>query len=112
MLEDRDRKVLFEIERQLLIEDPELARAFGDPSPPIPPHQHGPQHHHGVVTTTIAGLMLCAVLLSGPHRLSDTEIAARTTAGLPRVARKSPGPAAIPVPRRPSPHPTDPRRYL
>ncbi|MBW0101807.1 DUF3040 domain-containing protein [Pseudonocardia sp. KRD291] len=98
MLDDRERKLLFEIERRLLIDDPELVGSFGS----APPHRL-PAHHHGAVFGKVAGLTLCAVLWIGPRPLTDAEVVTRTAAGPPRVTPTSTGVTAIPVQRRPLP---------
>ncbi|MHA6783234.1 DUF3040 domain-containing protein [Pseudonocardia saturnea] len=90
MLDDRERKLLFEIERRLLIEDPELVRSFGPA-----PHRRPPEHGRGTdMTTTVAGLTLCVVLLIGPRVLTEAEIATRSSDGPPRfrVAMPAAGP--------------------
>ena len=100
MLDDRERKLLFEIEHRLLIEDPELVGSF-ESAPSHTPHAH---HHHGAVATKIAGLTLCAVLWIGPRPLTDAEVSTRGTAGPPRRTPTLSGATAIP--RRPLPHET------
>lgn len=102
MLDDRERKLLFEIEHRLLIEDPELVGSFASVSPHRP-HTH---HHHGAVITKVAGLTLCAVLWIGPRPLTDAEVTTRATVGPPRVPPTSAGRTPIPGPRRPLPHET------
>lgn len=85
MLDDRERQLLFEIERRLLIEDPELVRSFGAARQRRPA-----EHGQGIdMITTVAGLTLCVVLLMGPRLLTGAEIAARRSAGPPRVAAES-----------------------
>lgn len=101
MLDDRERKLLFEIEHRLLIEDPELVGSFGAAPPHQPPH-----HLRGAVITKVAGLTLCAVLWIGPRALTDVEVTTRATAGPPRVTPNSSGVTAIPAPRRPQPDET------
>lgn len=84
MLNDSERKLLFEIERRLLIEDPKLVRSFG-----AAPHPRPPDHHRATdMITTVAGLTLCVALMIGPRRLTAAEIATRRSAGPPRVATK------------------------
>jgi len=71
MLDDRERELLFEIERRLLIEDPELVRSFG-----AAPHRRPPDHHRGTdMITNVARLTLCVVLWIGPRPLTDAEVA-------------------------------------
>ncbi|WP_300014401.1 DUF3040 domain-containing protein [Pseudonocardia sp.] len=85
MLEDRERQLLFEIERRLLIEDPELVRSFGAPR-----QRRHAEHGQGLgMITTVAGLTLCVVLLMGPRVLTEAEIAARRSAGPPRAAAET-----------------------
>ncbi|MDN5914499.1 MAG: DUF3040 domain-containing protein, partial [Pseudonocardia sp.] len=80
MLDDRERELLFGIERRLLVEDPELARTFGAPPTPAPR-----AHPYGAVLGRVAGLTLRAVLLRGPRPLSAAEVTTRQAAGPPRV---------------------------
>ncbi|MHA6797679.1 DUF3040 domain-containing protein (plasmid) [Pseudonocardia bannensis] len=85
MLDDRDRELLFEIERRLLIEDPKRVRSFE-----AAPHGRPPDHHPGTdMITTVAGLTLCVVLLIGPRPLTDAEIATRRSAAPPRAAAEA-----------------------
>lgn len=82
MLDDRERGLLFEIERRLLAEDPGFVRSFGPAPPPAgpapPPAGPGPTvAGHGRETDVIAalaGLTLCLVLLRGPRCLSPAEV--------------------------------------
>lgn len=100
MLDDRERKLLFEIEHRLLIEEPELAGAFGATPHRPPAHRHRP----GAVAGRVAGLTLRAVLWIGPHPLSDAEVTTRTTAGPARVRPTAPpAPGDAPRGRRPVP---------
>jgi hypothetical protein len=80
VLNDRERELLFEIERGLLVEDPEPVRSFGAV------RQHRPaDHRRGTdVITMVAGLMLCVLLWIGPRPLTDAEIATRGST--PRAA--------------------------
>ncbi|MDN5859196.1 MAG: DUF3040 domain-containing protein [Pseudonocardia sp.] len=87
MLVDRERELLVEIERGLLVEDPGLARSSGAARRRCPA-----ERGRGTDTVaTVAGLALCAVLWMGPSRLTAAEIAGRRSAGEPRTARRSPG---------------------
>lgn len=85
MLDDRELELLFEIERRLLIEDPQLVRSFGAAR-----HHRPAQHNRGIdVITTVAGLTLCIVLLMGPRALTEAEIATRRSAVPPRTAAET-----------------------
>lgn len=85
MLDNRERQLLFEIERRLLIDDPELVRSFGAAPQPRPA-----EHGQGIdMITTVAGLTLCVVLLMGPRLLTEAEIATRRSAVPPRVAAET-----------------------
>lgn len=76
VLDDRERKSLIEIERRLLSEDPDLARLFWPA-----PTGRAPEKRGGAVITRVAVWTLWVVLLTGPHPLTETEIATRMTAG-------------------------------
>lgn len=89
MLNDRERKLLVEIEHQLMIESPALVRSFAAPRHPGPPRHH----HRGRMITAIAGLTLCVVLLIGPDPLTAAQIARRHSAA-PRWVRGGGEPAA------------------
>jgi len=79
VLDNRERQLLFEIERRLLIDDPELVRSFG-----AAPQRRTADHGQGIdMITTVAGLTLCVVLLMGPRLLTEPEIATRRSAGPP-----------------------------
>lgn len=85
MLDDRERELLFEIERRLLIEDPELVRSFGAAR-----HRRPVDHGRGMeMITAVAGLTLCVVLLMGPRLLTEAEIATHRSAGPPLVAAEA-----------------------
>jgi hypothetical protein len=73
VLDDHEQELLFEIERRLLIEDPDLVRSFGAVLA-LRPRDH---HRDSVLITKIVGLALCVVLLIGPRSLTDAEIAIR-----------------------------------
>lgn len=69
MLADRERRLLFEIERRLLVEDPNFVRSFG-----AAPQAEPRKHHRGTdLIATIAAMMLCVVLLIGPRELRASE---------------------------------------
>lgn len=81
MLSDRERRALLEVERQFLAEDPDLARSL---------RRRPPEHGRAIdMGTTVAGLTLCVVLLMGPRRLTEPEIATRRSAAPPRVATEA-----------------------
>ncbi|MGD9525389.1 MAG: DUF3040 domain-containing protein [Pseudonocardia sp.] len=85
MLDDRERDVLVEIERRLLIEYPELARSFDA----VRRHR-APDHRRGArVLTTVAGLTLWVALWRGPRPLTDTEVAIRGAAAPSRRAAEA-----------------------
>ena len=81
MLGDRERRALLEVQRSFLAEDPDFARSLRRR-----PREHGRGADMG---TTVAGLTLCVVLLMGPHRLTEPEIATRRSAARPRVATEA-----------------------
>lgn len=85
MLDDRERKLLDEIERRLLIEAPELLGSFGAAR-----HHRPPDHRRATdMITTVAGLTLCVALMIGPRPLTAAEMATRRFAGPPRVATEA-----------------------
>lgn len=80
MLDDRERGLLFEIERRLLAEDPGFVRSFGPAPPPAGPMPTAAGHGRETdVIAALAGLTLCLVLLRGPRCLSHAEVTRRLT---------------------------------
>lgn len=82
MLDDRERELLFGIERRILIEDPALVRRFGAAARPgAADHRRGTE-----MISRAAGLTLCAAVWRGPRALSAAEVATRGAAGPRRAA--------------------------
>ena len=101
MLDDRERGLLAEIERGLLLDAPELTRAFeafaSDPvwcdavsleTVPVArttPVVRARRRRRDRAGTAVAGLVLGTVLLAGPRALTGSEVARRAAARPPRV---------------------------
>jgi hypothetical protein len=88
MLGHREREVLFHLERQLQLEEPELHRAFS-----VGLTHHDPPGHRrrGRLPTRLAGFALCCALLTGPRAWTKAEIRARGSRPDPRLATRTPG---------------------
>lgn len=82
MLDDRELEILFEIERRLLIEYPELVQSIEA----APQHRPPDPHRRTDMITTVTGLTLCLVLWIGPRPLTHAEIATRLAATPPPAA--------------------------
>lgn len=97
MLDEHERELLFDIERRLLVEDPNFVRSFG-----AAPHARPREHHRCTdMIATVAGLMLWTVLLIGPRPLTEAETTARASSTPLRATTPAPG---EPAPRCRTPH--------
>ena len=113
MLDDRERGLLAEIERGLLLDAPELTRAFEvfasgpvwcDPvwcdevsleTVPVArstPVVRARRRRRDRAGTAVAGLVLGTVLLAGPRALTGSEVARRAAARPPRVRPRTVSP--------------------
>jgi hypothetical protein len=82
VLQDRERAVLIEIERGLSKQDPAFVRSFDE----LRRRRTADHDRGGERIAAAAGMVLCVVLLIGPRPLTPGDVAARRTAGPPRIA--------------------------
>lgn len=63
MLSDHERKTLHEVERQLMLEDPEFARSFHGGEQHPPRGHHRPADKIAIVVAVLLSALLSALLL-------------------------------------------------